>query len=52
MEIRSVQWGIASVLLKIFSTLGDNISTVGVPLVLWGDNISTVGVVQYSGDKT
>ena len=33
--IRSVHWGIASVLWRVFSTLRDNISTVGVPSVLW-----------------
>ena len=39
--ITSVQWGIASVLWRVLSTLGDNINTVRV--------FSTVGVYQYSG---
>ena len=42
--IASVQWGITSVLWRVFST-------VGIPSVQWGDNISTVEVAQYSGDK-
>ena len=49
--IKSVQWGIASVLWRVFSTLGDNISRVGY-LQYCGGNISTVEVAQYSGDKT
>ena len=64
----SVLWGIvriASVLWRLFSTVGDNISTYGgLTSVLWrvfntvGDSFSTVGdtfntveVVQYSGDN-
>ena len=48
--ITSVQWGIASVLWRAFSTLGDNISTCGgITSVQWGDNISTVEGIQYSG---
>ena len=46
----SVQWGIASVLWRVFSTLGDNISTCGrMTSVQWRDNISTVEGIQYSG---
>ena len=54
----SVHW-------RLFSTLGDNISTVGIPSVLWrsfstmGDKISTVGDsfstvegIQYTGEIT
>ena len=49
---------------RLFSTVGNNISTVGITSVLWrvfstvgdtfstvGDTISTVEVAQYSGDK-
>ena len=47
--IASVHWGIPSVLWRLFSTVGNNISTVGIASVLWrvfstlGDNISTCG---------
>ena len=41
-------WGEASVLWRLFSTVGDNISTVegiqycgGIPSALWGDNSGT-----------
>ena len=48
----SVHWGIASVLWRVFSTLGDNISTCGgITSVQWGDNISTVEGIQYSGGR-
>ena len=33
--IASVLWGIPSVLWRLFSTVGDNISTVGIASVLW-----------------
>ena len=42
--------GVTSVLWRVFSTVGNNISTVGY-LQYSGDNISTVEVAQYSGDK-
>ena len=43
--ITSVKWGIALVLWRAFSTLGeDNISTVG-------DNIRTMESIQYSGGR-
>ena len=56
-------WGIASVLQRLFSTVGDSISTaeavqycggivavhVGIASVLWRDSISTVEAVQYCG---
>ena len=64
MGIASVLWGIPSVLWRLFSTVGDNISTVGVASVLSrvfstlgdnistvGDNISTVEAIQYSGGR-
>ena len=42
--------GIASVLWRLFSTVGDNISTCGgITSVLRGDNISTVEGIQYCG---
>ena len=41
--------GIASVLWRVFSTLEDNISTLGVTLVQWGVNISIVKGIQYNG---
>ena len=48
----SVQWGIASVLWRVFSTLGDYISTCrGITSVQWGDNICTVEGIQYSGGR-
>ena len=56
-------WGIASVLWRLFSTVGDSISTVeatqycgGIAQYMWGDSISTVGdsistveAIQYCG---
>ena len=37
----SVQWGIASVLLRVFNTLEDNISTCrGITSVQWGKNFN------------
>ena len=48
--IPSVLWGTPSVLWRLFSTVGDNINTVGIASVLWrvfctlGDNISTCEV--------
>ena len=56
----SVQWGdnistvgVALVLWRVFSTLGDNISTCReITSVQWGDNISTVEGIQYSGGIT
>ena len=52
----SVQWGddiaivgITSVLWRVFSTLGDNISTCGGNSVQWGVNISIVKGIQYNG---
>ena len=52
-HITSVQYcGGCSVHWRLFSTSGDNISTVGgIASVLWGDRFSTVEVVQYSGGK-
>ena len=42
--------GVASVLWRLFSTVGDNISTCGgITSVLWRDNISTVEDIQYCG---
>ena len=40
-----VLWGKASVLWRLFSTVGDNIIT----SVLWEDNINTVAGIQYCG---
>ena len=56
-------WGIPSVLWRLFSTVGNNISTVegipyiggitsvhaGITSVQWRDKISTVEGIQYSG---
>ena len=45
-----MQWGIASVLCRLFSTVGDNITPCrGITLVLWGNNIRTVQGLQYCG---
>ena len=66
-HITSVQYcGGCLVHWRLFSTLGDNISTVGdsfstvevvqysggIASVLWGDSFSTMEVVQYSGEIT
>ena len=42
--------GLTSVLWRVFSTVGDTFSIVGILSVQQGDNISTAEVAQYSGD--
>ena len=50
--VTSVQWGITSVLWRVFSTVGGYLQySGGITSVQWGDYISTVEVAQYSGDK-
>ena len=49
-EVVQYSGGIASVLWRLFSTVGDNISTCGgFHQYMWGDNISTVEGIQYCG---
>ena len=51
-EVVQYSGGITSVQWRVFSTLGDNISTCGgITSVQWGDNISTVEGIQYSGGR-
>ena len=48
-----VQWGIALVLWKVFSTVGDNISTCrGITSVLWMVFSTVEGYLQYCGGIT
>ena len=47
--IASVHVEVASVLQRLFSTVRDSISTVGIAPVHVGDSISTAEAVQYCG---